>query len=53
MAPVFFLSYSLKCQTGFLSDDSGVHFAIIKILITKLITTEGKYLWHLGYVFFQ
>jgi hypothetical protein len=49
MAPVFVFSYFLKCQTGFLSDDSGVHFALIKILMT----TEGKFLWHLGYGFFQ
>jgi hypothetical protein len=53
MAPVFFFSYFLKCQTGFLSDDSGVHFAIIKNLMTKFMITEGKFLWHLGYGFFQ
>jgi hypothetical protein len=36
-----------------LCDDSGVHFAIIKILMTKFMITEGKFLRHLGYGFFQ
>jgi hypothetical protein len=32
-----FFSRSLSCQTGFFSDENGVHFAIIKFLWTNFL----------------